>query len=236
MTAESTMKKSDIKMGVVKRAIQLVVSGAVIGVAMLIPAGRLDWPLAWIYIAVYFAAILFNAVFVLGKDPELIAERGETKENIKAWDRRVTTLLTIATFLTLIVAGLDARVDWSKMPLPIVVGAWVVFILGFGIVSWSMGTNRYFSRVVRIQSDRGQKVCSSGPYRFVRHPGYVGMCIYSFATAPGLGSYLALVPALLTVIMFVVRTKLEDQMLCEELPGYREYASVVRNRLLPGVW
>lgn len=229
-------EQTEIARGVVKRGLQLVVSGAILAVAMFLPAGRVDWWQAWAYLAIFFGAITFNALFVLRRDPELIAERAETKENTKGWDKVVTSAITVATLLTLVVAGLDVRLGWSRVPFAVSVAGLVLIVAGNAVVSWGMAANRFFSRVVRIQEERGQRVCSSGPYRLVRHPGYIGMIVYSFAMSFGLGSWWAAIPALLVAAGFVVRTALEDRTLQAELPGYTEYASRVRYRLVPGVW
>ncbi len=222
--------------GVAKRALQLVVSGAVMAAAMFLPAGRLDWWQAWAYLAIFFGVIVFNAVFVLRDDPELIVERAETRENTKGWDRTVTNAITVMMLLVLVVAGLDVRFGWSSMSPAVSVAGLLIVVGGNAIVSWAMSANRFFSRVVRIQEDRGQAVCSSGPYRFVRHPGYSGIIVYSLATPFGLGSWWAVIPALLVVAGFVIRTVLEDRTLRAELAGYTEYAARVRYRLVPGVW
>lgn len=222
--------------GVAKRGAQLAVSGAVLAVAMFVPAGRVGWWEAWTFLAIYFGAIAFNAVFVLRGDPELIAERGETKANTKGWDKIVTSLITLATLAVLVVDGLDVRFGRSRVPLPVSVIGLALIVAGNAVVSWSMAANRFFARVVRIQTDRGQEVCTSGPYRFVRHPGYAGMIVYSLAMSFGLGSWWALLPATLAAAAFVVRAALEDRALREELPGYAAYAGRVRYRLIPGVW
>jgi len=109
-------------------------------------------------------------------------------------------------------------------------------VLGQGLFTWGMVSNKFFSTAVRIQTDRDHTVASGGPYRYVRHPGYVGYITASFATALALGSLWALIPAGLTMCLLVVRTALEDQTLQDELDGYKEYAQQVRYRLLPGVW
>ncbi len=109
-------------------------------------------------------------------------------------------------------------------------------MLGFAIFSWAMASNAFFSTVVRVLADRGHTVCSTGPYRFVRHPGYVGAIAQSFSAPLLLGSLWALIPAGLAALFLIVRTALEDRTLHAELDGYRGYAARVRYRLLPGVW
>jgi protein-S-isoprenylcysteine O-methyltransferase Ste14 len=136
-----------------------------------------------------------------------------------------------------IVAGLDARFGWSpEYALAIHLVALVLAPLGQCLFSWAMASNKFFSRAVRIQMDRGHAVETGGPYQYVRHPGYVGMIISMLATPLVLGSLWALIPAGLASGLYIVRTALEDQTLQEELEGYKAYAQHVRCRLLPRVW
>jgi protein-S-isoprenylcysteine O-methyltransferase Ste14 len=112
----------------------------------------------------------------------------------------------------------------------------ILYIIGQTIVVWAKRMNKFFSSVVRIQSDRNQTVCKDGPYRFVRHPGYVGGIIFSIATPIVLGSFLGLIPLPATIILIFIRTYLEDKTLQNELPGYIDYTKEVRYKLLPGIW
>jgi len=137
----------------------------------------------------------------------------------------------------LLIAGLDTRFGWTgRVALALQIVAIAIFMLGGALFSWAMVSNAYFSTVVRIQEDRGHTVCTTGPYRFVRHPGYVGAILQSLAVPLMLGSLWALVPGGLAALLIVARTALEDRTLWEELDGYKEYARRVRYRLLPGVW
>ena len=119
---------------------------------------------------------------------------------------------------------------------------WLVIIsAGFvflgGLVSlWAMASNKFFIGMVRIQKERGHSVITSGPYQYIRHPGYLGGLLYIFFTPIMLGSVWALIPAVLTCGVVVLRTYLEDNTLKDELAGYLEYSHVVRSRLLPGIW
>ena len=136
------------------------------------------------------------------------------------------------------VAALDGgRYHWSPPLSPVVYSVgYVLLAFGYVLMLWAMWTNRFFSAVVRIQTDRGHAVVQEGPYRFVRHPGYVAITPLLAATPFALGSFWALIPAGLGVVLFVIRTALEDAALQRELPGYAEYARKVRYRLVPGVW
>ena len=122
------------------------------------------------------------------------------------------------------------------MPLLLQVLGGLGLILAGGVIWWTMTVNAYLSRWARIQGDRGQEVVTRGPYRYVRHPMYAAIILLALCVAMELGSWWALIPGTLIDVLFVVRTRLEDRMLHEELPGYREYANRVRYRLVPGIW
>lgn len=140
-------------------------------------------------------------------------------------------------FPMVIVAGLDHRYQWSpEFPLWLIVIGFILLALGYAFATWALAENRFFSSVVRIQTDRGHVVCDSGPYRFVRHPGYSGNIVALFGIVLALGSVWTLIPAAVAFIIAVIRTALEDQTLQKELPGYRDYARRVRYRLLPGIY
>ena len=138
--------------------------------------------------------------------------------------------------LMFISAGLDFRWHGLRFPMWVTLAGLLVAMSGAAVTATAMYANRFFSSTVRIQTDRGHAVVSSGPYGLVRHPGYVGMFLAYLAMPVALGSLWALTPAVLTAILLVIRTALEDRTLRAELPGYAEYAATVRYRLLPGVW
>lgn len=226
----------EVKAGVAKRLRQIAALVLVYAVLLFGAAGRLDWVWAWVLLGLYGAAILVNGVFLLRNHAETVAARAEAKGQ-KDWDRRVAGLWAIASLAGLVVAGLDARFMWTA---PLALG-WhlaggVAYLLGFALFSWAMISNAYFIAVVRIQTERGQRVCTSGPYQFVRHPGYFGAILQAFAAPLLLGSVWALIPGALAVLLMVVRTGLEDRMLRAELEGYEAYAQKVRYRLIPGLW
>ncbi|MFO7741372.1 MAG: isoprenylcysteine carboxylmethyltransferase family protein [Anaerolineae bacterium] len=136
-----------------------------------------------------------------------------------------------------VVAGLDLRFGWTmSMPLGLQIAAMAIAALGYAFMTWALAANPFFSKVVRIQEDRHQRVVTRGPYRVVRHPGHVGTIAFELATSIMLGSLWALMPAALAVLLTILRTHLEDRTLLEELEGYEQYAQRVPHRLLPGVW
>ena len=144
----------------------------------------------------------------------------------------------ILLFLTVpLVAGLDARFVWTPgfNEAYNIVGA-VMLASGLGLGGWAMISNAYFSTAVRIQTDRGHEVCRSGPYRYVRHPGYAGFVLQSLGTPILLGSWWALMPGIAAGVLMVMRASLEDRVLQAELKGYPEFVNKVRYRLVPGLW
>lgn len=197
-------------------------------------AGTLDWPMAWAFI------VISLAVFIIGiqrSSPDLLEERSRRHNDSKIWDRVLVSVLAVISFIILIVAGLTVRFGMGgQVPLNVQVLALVILTLGNCLIVWATWTNRFFSATVRLQTDRGHEIVSDGPYRFVRHPGYAGMIVYALFEPFALGSFQALAPAVLAVLLFIMRTQLEDKTLREELPGYREYSGRVRYRLVPYVW
>ena len=205
---------------------------------LFVSAGRLDWLMGWVYVGVYVGSTLINGLVVVRDDPALAKERLDAGPGIKDWDR---VLVLFAALLsvpgTLLVSGLDMRFGWSQnVPFALQIIAALVDVLGIGLTLWAVASNTFFSGYVRIQEERGQTVVSSGPYAFVRHPGYLGAMVSCISTALMLGSWWALIPVGLGTLGFVVRTVLEDTTLQNELEGYKEYAARVRYRLLPGIW
>jgi protein-S-isoprenylcysteine O-methyltransferase Ste14 len=142
----------------------------------------------------------------------------------------------LVSFTVYIVAGLDTRFQWSSMGIGLQWIGFVLLILGYVLPQLALTNNPFASGVVRIQKDRGHTVSSGGPYKFVRHPMYLGSLLADFGIPLFFGSYWALIPGAIMAALFIYRTEREDQTLQEELPGYKEYSQKVRYRLVPGVW
>jgi len=227
-----------VKRAVMKRAVQVAVLLLFQAAILFLASGRLDWVMAWVYIGMYLVAIAINAPIMLRHSPETIAERAEVGENWKDWDKIIGGLFALSYFVfMLLIAGLDVRFGWTgDIALAIQIVGAVVFALGYALFSWAMISNAFFASVVRIQDDRGQVVCTTGPYQFVRHPSYLGAIFQSIAVPLMLGSFWSLIPGGFGAVLLILRTALEDRTLLEELGGYEEYAQQVRYRLLPGVW
>jgi protein-S-isoprenylcysteine O-methyltransferase Ste14 len=232
-----TQPRGGVARGVAARAAQIGLMFAVLAVILFGAAGRLDWVWGWVYLGIYLTGTLVNAWFLLRRDPELVAERGQPGE-MPTWDKVIGGLWSLAQFLLLpLVAGLDERFGWTgPVGLAWHVAGVIVFTAGLALFGWAMITNAYFSTVARVQPERGQTVCHEGPYRFVRHPGYSGAILQSIGSPLLLGSAWALIPAVAAAALMAARTWFEDRMLMAGLPGYAEYARQVRHRLVPGAW
>jgi protein-S-isoprenylcysteine O-methyltransferase Ste14 len=205
--------------------------------AIFIPAGTLKWPEAWLFIIFYSVAVTAAIFWMKKKAPGLLKERQKRKKDAKKWDRVFMRLYSIFLIVLLILPGLDAvRFGWSTVPLIVKMLAFIGYLPGFAMAFWAMRENAYLSDVVRIQEDRGHTVCTTGPYKYVRHPMYVGVLLIMLCFPLSLGSLYTLIPAVIIVILFLFRTALEDKTLLGELPGYKEYAQRVRYRLIPGIW
>ena len=200
-------------------------------------AGSLHWPRAWVYLALYVGGLVVTVVFVLRANPEVIVARGRRHKDTKRFDKICVVIYTPLVFVLPLVAGFDAvRFHWSSLPFATLYVGAALFVLGIGATVWAMAVNPFLEETVRIQTDRGHRVITAGPYRFVRHPMYVGIILSYLAAPLVLGSVWAYVPAVATILLFIWRTALEDRMLRKELPGYEEYAQGTRYRLLPAVW
>ena len=206
-------------------------------VLVFVPAGRLDYGQGWLYFGLTVASLVATYI-TLRHHHDLVQERLKAGPGIKSWDRVYWVLSTPLWFIMVIIAALDAgRYGWGpKVPTSVVVAGAVFYALGQGLFLWAKAVNSFFSPVVRIQTERGQTVCREGPYRFVRHPGYLSGIIFGPAGPLVLGSFWALIPAVLAAVLLAVRTALEDKTLQAELPGYIDYTRQVRFKLIPGVW
>jgi protein-S-isoprenylcysteine O-methyltransferase Ste14 len=204
---------------------------------LFLSAGRWNWGMGWVLVAITALWVIATGLVVIPRCPELLAERLGPKRGGKRWDTAIMGIVGLGTIARCIVAGLDVRHGWTTgMLWAFQALALVIAALSYALVVWATGSNAYFSLTVRIQKERGHAVATGGPYRFVRHPSYVGGILFELAAPILLGSWWALIPGMLNAILFVVRTALEDKTLQAELDGYQDYAARVRYRLLPGVW
>jgi protein-S-isoprenylcysteine O-methyltransferase Ste14 len=216
-----------------------VLAGTLLTAALIfIAAGRFDWPLAWLFVLAWGLFKLVFAILLRWRNPELMVERATRHANTQSYDRWILPVYFLLAFGTIAIAGLDGgRFRWSgEMPTILVIIAYIIYLLGTFLAAWAVDANAFFSSESRLQTDRQQTVIRNGPYRFVRHPGYLAAVILWPATGPMLESWWAVLPGLLAALAMYIRTIYEDRMLQAELPGYKEYTQQVRYRLFPGIW
>jgi protein-S-isoprenylcysteine O-methyltransferase Ste14 len=227
----------NVLVGIFKRIGTVTIFIVMIAAILFLAAGRLNWIWAWVYLGICLVSVLVNGAVMLRTSPETIAERSRSQET-KDWDKLVGGLWAVAIYFALpLVPGLDLRFGWTQdLSVNWHVTGGVVLAIGLGLSAWAMIANAYFSTAVRIQSDRGHTVCQTGPYRFVRHPGYDGFILQSVSVPFLLGSLWALIPGITAAVIMIVRTSLEDRTLQAELPGYQDYVQIVHYRLVPGIW
>ncbi len=221
----------------VRYAVREIMGLVVMGVALFWSAGRMDWWAAWAVLAVMAGWSVATAVVILRRNPTLLAERLGPRQGAKRWDITIMSLLGLIQLVRYIVAGLDQRYGWTGgLPLTAQIMAFLLCILAYAVVVWATAVNAFFSQIARIQPERGHTVVMDGPYRYVRHPAYSGAILYELAAPILLASWYALLVSVFSAFLLILRTRLEDQMLQSELPGYGDYAYQVRYRLLPGIW
>ncbi|MBN2115138.1 MAG: isoprenylcysteine carboxylmethyltransferase family protein [Anaerolineales bacterium] len=225
-----------------KRRILSWIRGVFLGMVgcaalLVISSGKWDWFWGWVYATLLTLAMVTHLVVLLPINPALLVDRagGMRQPGAKRWDIWLTTIAGLAFFSIMIVAGLDERWGWTGT----ISTSWhiagiLLFVIWWIFFLWAMASNPFFSESVRIQENH--QVAQRGPYRFVRHPGYFGNLIGCIGQPLLLGSWWAFIPAVLTILAFVIRTALEDRTLQKELDGYSDYAQQVRYRLIPGIW
>ncbi len=237
----STSSKSmspEVRRGIIAIVVKSIFGALFIAGLLMLVAGRWDWVWGWVMVVVLIAAATAQVVLLLPTNPALLAERsqGLREKGAPLWDRVITAFAVgILPLASWIIAALHVRSGWSPaMPVELQIVGTLVFILAWGLVLWATFSNRFFTTTVRIHEN--QTVQTGGPYRFVRHPGYLAAIIYNVATPFMLGSWWALIPMLGVPPLLMLRAALEDRLLQTQLSGYRDYAARVRYRLLPGVW
>ena len=222
-----------------KVIVQLLIVVVLMPLLPLIISGAWDWREAWVYAVISTVGFILSRGLAAKRHPDILQERARSMElqDAKSWDRILAPVMALGSVVILIVAGLDKLYGWtSPFSTMVKIVAFVVILLGYVLGTWALMENRFFSGVVRIQTDRGHQVVTTGPYRFIRHPGYVGVLWTYFAMPFFLDSLWALIPAVLTFAASILRTALEDKTLQAELPGYKEYAQKTKYRLFPGIW
>jgi protein-S-isoprenylcysteine O-methyltransferase Ste14 len=223
------------------KAIQLLIK-SLIGtlfflIILFISAGRTNYWQGWLYASINIVSVLLNSL-AISHNNELTVERSTLKEGIKSWDKKILGFSAIILIITYIVAGLDSgRFQWSPRFHWSINSLGVVLILFGEIIFFNaQKQNKFFSSVMRIQSDRGHTVCSTGIYKIVRHPAYLGTIVTATGIPLILGSLWSFIPSIISIVLTLIRTSLEDKTLINELIGYRKYSHKTRYKLFPYIW
>jgi protein-S-isoprenylcysteine O-methyltransferase Ste14 len=205
--------------------------------SLFVSSGHPDWMMGWVFIAIVVATQISIALVLMISNPRLLEERAEIKGK-RDLDRILASIIALYGPVSMCaVAGLNVRFGWlPQIPLVVQVAGIVIALLGSALTVWAMASNKFFYGVLRVAQEKGHAVCVNGPYRYIRHPGYLGMILGDLATPLILNSVWALIPAVLTVCAIVIRTALEDRALQNGLSGYMDYAHNVCYRLLHVVW
>lgn len=240
-TASATVGRQDLDKIVRRWVIKGYVGALFAAVTLFVPAGRIDWAMGWVYVGLWLLWHTGMVLVLVPTNPELIAERASRSKDAETWDVTLMSIVGLLTIAQTVVAGLDYRFGWTArlwpdLPLLVQIAAALLAAAGRAVGVWAIRANAFFSKIVRIQADRGHTVVSDGPYRYVRHPGYAGTTLDNLAVPLVLGSLWCYIPSALIALGYIVRTALEDRTLRRELTGYAEYAQRVRYRLLPGIW
>lgn len=211
----------------------------VIPLLPLLISRRWNWWEAWAYAGISILGFAISRMLAARRHPDILYERARflQHEDAKPFDKILSPLVGLGGGIIPIIAGLDELFQWSPVFSPTVkIISLIIILAGYTLASYALIENRFFSGMVRIQTDRNHEVVSGGPYRWVRHPGYAGSLITYPVIPLLLDSEWTFIPAVLLIIILVIRTYMEDNTLQQELPGYADYAQKVRYRLVPGVW
>jgi protein-S-isoprenylcysteine O-methyltransferase Ste14 len=205
----------------------------VLGAVFFLSAGTMRYWQAWLYMAVILIPAMLVVRYLIRNDPELLWRRLTMREQRKKQSaiQKLRSVVWVAMFL---IPGLDQRFGWSAVPWFLVVSSQVLVLSGYLLFFFVMKENSYASRVVEVQ--QGQTVVTTGPYALVRHPMYLAVLVMLFFSPLALGSFWAMIPTLFTPLVLVLRIRDEEEMLVQELPGYREYTQQTSRRLIPGIW
>jgi protein-S-isoprenylcysteine O-methyltransferase Ste14 len=205
----------------------------IVALIILLPAGRWDYWQGWMYLATLFIPMFAVLATFFRKDPALLERRMRMREKETA-QRKIIAVSYLYFLAAFILPGLDVRFGWSNVPPLVSILANCLVFAGYMTFVWVMTVNSFLSRTVEVDAD--QRVVTTGPYAIVRHPMYSGITLLYLASPVALGSYWALLPALLIIPILVARIRNEEVVLRRDLPGYSAYTQKVKYRLLPGIW
>ena len=213
--------------------IKFLIGLLLVGLLIFLPAGTLAYPGGLLFLCLLFVPMLLMGIVMLARARDLLAKRLDAKEK-QAAQKGVQSLAGLVFIAGFVLAGLDFRFGWSDMPLPVVIAASVIFLIGYGLYAEVMRENAYLSRTVKVEE--GQTVISTGLYGIVRHPMYLASVLMFLSIPIVMGSWYALIPFAFYPVLMIVRILDEEKLLTAELSGYEEYKRKVKYRMIPFIW
>jgi protein-S-isoprenylcysteine O-methyltransferase Ste14 len=220
-----------------KSIIAALITYPLLGAMLFGAAGTVHWLAGWTFFVAFTGACLALTGWLLVRDPALVEERMHIGKNQKPWDKVFLGLIYVVFVGWYLVMPIDAvRYGWSHMPVWLQLAGVVLTAASFRVLYVTFRENPFLSGVVRIQEERGHRVISTGPYRFVRHPMYAGALLLFFGVPLWLGSWWGVVVGALFSVVIAARAVFEERTLARELAGYDDYRHRVRFRLVPHVW
>jgi protein-S-isoprenylcysteine O-methyltransferase Ste14 len=209
-----------------------------LGALLFLPAGTLHWPAAWLYLVTTAVLGLAAGLWLAKVDPALLAERMKPmmQKGQPAADKTFMLVFGFAALVWFLVIGLDRRWHWSEVPVALQALGYLLFLAATALMLRVVRENSFAAPVVKVQAERGHRVIDTGPYAFVRHPMYSGAVLYFAGIALLLGSWPGLVLSPVFFVLFSIRAGIEERALADGLPGYADYLTRVRYRLVPGLW
>jgi protein-S-isoprenylcysteine O-methyltransferase Ste14 len=210
----------------------------VMGALLFVPAGTLHWPAAWVFLGTIAILGISCGLWLARTDPALLAERMHPmmQRDQPAADKKFMVVFGFVALIWFLAIGLDKRYQASNVPTALQVLGWAMLMLSTGFIMWVMRENSFAAPVVKLQIERGHRVVSTGPYAWVRHPMYTGTIVFFVGAPLLLGSWWGVAMSPLFVLLFAIRSEIEERALLAGLPGYAGYAARVRYRLVPGLW
>jgi protein-S-isoprenylcysteine O-methyltransferase Ste14 len=232
-----TASERDHRM-IAKLLLQTLIWVVGMGALLFVSAGTLHWPAAWIFLGTIAILGVAGGLWLAKTDPALLAERMRPimQRDQPAADKKFMLAFGFVALIWFLAIGLDERYHTSDVPLALQVLGWAMLPLSTGFIMWVMRENSFAAPVVKLQTERGHRVISTGPYAWVRHPMYTGTILFFVGAPLLLGSWWGVAMSPLFVVLFAVRARIEERALLAGLPGYGDYAARVRYRLVPGLW
>jgi protein-S-isoprenylcysteine O-methyltransferase Ste14 len=223
---------------IAKLLLQNVIWIAAMGALLFVPAGTLQWPAAWVFLATIAILGVAGGLWLARTDPALLAERLRPmmQKDQPAADKKFMLAFGVVALIWFLAIGLDQRYHGSEVPLALQALGWAMLVLSTAFIMWVMRENSFAAPVVKLQSERGHRVVSTGPYAWVRHPMYSAIVLFFVGAPLLLGSWWGVAMSPLFIVLFAIRARIEERALLAGLPGYADYMARVRYRLVPGLW